>query len=121
MRLLLDEHFDRAIAEQLRGRGVDAAAVTERPEFVGRPDRELLRAATSERRVLVTNNVRDYAPRVEAFGLRGETHFGVLCTDDDTFPRAEAGIGQLVRSLEAFVAAKPDDWLIDGCVFLPTA
>lgn len=65
---------------------------------------EVLRAATAEWRVVVTNNVRDYALLVEDFGLRGETQFGVLFTDDDTFPRSGQGVGLLIRSLAAFVA-----------------
>ncbi len=122
MRLLLDEHFDHAIAEQLRRHAVDAVALQkERPDLEGQADREVLRAAAAEQRVVVTNNVRDYAPLIEDFGVRGETHFGVVFTDDDTFPRAEAGVGLLVRSLAAFATGKPDDWLIDSCMYLPSA
>ncbi len=121
MRLLLDEHFDYAIAEQLRRRGIDAVAVTERPDLKGQADSEVLRAAAAEQRVAVTNNVRDYAPLIEDFGVRGERHFGVVFTDDDTFLRAEAGVGLLVRSLAAFATGKPDDWLIDSCMYLPSA
>ena len=71
MRLLLDEHFDYAIAEQLRRRAIDAIAVQrERPDLEGQDDDIVLRTATSEHRVVVTNNVRDYAPLVDEFGLR---------------------------------------------------
>lgn len=107
------------IAEQLRRRGVDAVAVkSDRHSLEGQDDREVLRAAAAEGRVVVTNNVRDYAPLVEGFGLRGETHSGVLFTDDDTFPRGEDGVGLLVRSLEAFATGKSDDWLLDSCMYL---
>lgn len=120
MRLLLDEHFNYTIAEELRRRGVDAVATQqERPELEGQDDIQLLRTATAERRVVVTNNVRDYAPLVEEFGLRGESHFGVIFTDDATFPRTHAGIGLIVRALAAFVAAAADDDLLNGCLYLP--
>jgi predicted nuclease of predicted toxin-antitoxin system len=120
LRLLLDEHFDYAIAGQLRRRGVDAVSVKrDRPELEAQEDPQVLRAATSERRVLVTNNVRDFASLVEEFGLRGERHFGVLFTDDDTFPRSDAGIGLLVRALAAIVDQAPDDALMDSCIYLP--
>ena len=103
MKLLLDEHFDYVIAEQLIRRGVDAIAITkDRPDLAGQDDETVLRAANAAGRVVVTNNVRDFAPLVDGFGLSGEQQFGVLFTDDDTFPRDEAGIGPLVRSLEAF-------------------
>jgi hypothetical protein len=77
-----------------------------------------MRAAIEERRVPVTNNVRDYAPLVEEFGLRGEAHFGVLFTDDATFPRTRGGIGSLVRALVAFQADSTDDEMLDGCQYL---
>lgn len=120
MRLLLDEHYNFTIAEELRRRGVDAVAIQkERPELEGQDDDVILRTATLERRVVVTNNVRDYAPLVEDLGLRDETHFGVIFTDDATFPRTHAGIGLVVRALAAFVADVPDDGLLNGCLYLP--
>jgi hypothetical protein len=117
---LLDEHYDFAIAEELRRRGVDAVATQkERPDLEGRGDDEILRTATVEHRVVVTNNVRDFAPLVEDFGLRGEMHFGVVLTDDSTFPRTHAGIGLIIRALAAFVEGAPDDDLLNGCLYLP--
>ena len=101
--------------------GVDVIAVTQRPDLEGKSDEAVLRAAREEGRVVLTNNVRDYAPLVEAFGLRGEQQFGVLFTDDDTFSRADEGIGRLTRSLQIFVAGRSDDWLLDGCMYLPPA
>jgi predicted nuclease of predicted toxin-antitoxin system len=120
LRVLLDEHYSCTIAEELRQRGVDAVAVQkERPELEGQDDEVLLRTATAEGRVVVTNNVRDYAPLVEDFGLRGETHFGVIFTDDATFPRTHAGVGLIVRALIAFVERSRDDDLVNGCLYLP--
>lgn len=120
MRLLLDEHFTFTIAEELRRRAIDAIAIQkERPELEGQGDDAVLRIATAERRVVVTNNVRDYAPLVEDFGLRGETHFGVIFTDDATFPRTHAGGGLIVRALAAFVEGTRDDTLMNGCLYLP--
>lgn len=120
MRLLLDEHFTFTIAEELRRRGVDAVAIQmEWPELEGQDDDAILRTATAERRVVVTNNVRDFAPLVEDFGLRGEMHFGVIFTDDATFPRTHAGVGLIVRALGAFVEGAPDDDLLNGCLYLP--
>lgn len=111
--------FDYAISDALQSRGIDAVAVTkERLDLSGEEDVRVLRGATAERRVLVTNNVRDFAPLIQDLGLRGEQHYGVLFTDDDTFPRSEAGVGLLVRSLEAFAGGKQDDWLVDGAMYL---
>jgi hypothetical protein len=120
LRPLLDEHYNYTIAEELRRRGVDAVAIQkERPDLEGHEDDVVLRAATVEGRAVVTNNVRDYASLVEDFGLRGETHFGVIFTDDTTFPRTHAGIGLIVRALAAFVEGAPDEELLNGCLYLP--
>jgi hypothetical protein len=89
------------------------------PDLKGQADDVVLRIATLERRVVVTNNVRDFAPLVEDFGLRGETHFGVVFTDDATFPRTHEGIGLLVRALASFVEGAPDDDLRNSCLYLP--
>ena len=119
MRLLLDEHYNFTIAEELRQR-VDAIAIQkERPDLEGQDDDVVLHTATVERRVVVTNNVRDFAPLVEDFGLRGDTHFGVIFTDDATFPRTHAGIGLIVRARAGFVEGAPDDDLLNGCLYLP--
>jgi len=120
LRLLLDEHYTRAIAEELRRHGVDAVAIQrDRPDLEGQDDRVILRTAAAERRVVVTNNVRDFAPLVEQFGLRGETHFGVILTDDATFPRTHEGVGTIVRALTAFAQGSDDDDLLDSCLYLP--
>jgi predicted nuclease of predicted toxin-antitoxin system len=120
LRLLLDQHYDPVIAQELRRRGIDAVAVQgDRPDLEGQDDEILLRAAAAERRVMVTNNVRDFAPLVEDFGLRGETHYGVVLTNDSTFPRSKAGVGLLIRALSALVEDAPDDDLLDSCMYLP--
>ena len=119
MRLILDEMYSQTIASKLRNRGIDAISVHERPALEGRPDGEVLEAATLEGRVVVTNNVRDFAPLVETFGLRGQMHLGALFTDDATFPRTRDGTVPLVEALAAFAAGRPDDDMVDGCQFLP--
>lgn len=110
--------YSDAISSELRKLGVDAISVHDRTQLEGSSDDEVMRVAIAERRVLVTNNVRDYAPLVEEFGLRGETHFGVVLTDDATFPRTRDGIGLLVRALAAFAAGGRDDDMLDGCQYL---
>lgn len=122
MRLLLDEHFDYTISNELQRRGIDAIAITkERKHLVGQDDDVVLRDAAGDRRVVVTNNVRDYVRLIDEFGVRGETHFGVVFTDDETFPRSQAGVGLMVRALEALARGRPDDWLLDSCMYLTLA
>jgi len=120
VRFLLDEMYSPDIALALQRKGTDAVSVHERSQLEGEPsDREILRAATRERRVLVSNNAKDLVPIVDEFGLRGEMHLGVLLTSDVTFPRTREMIALMVRSLAAFAADRADDEMRDDCQFLP--
>ena len=104
MRLLLDEHFSPEIARQLRARGHDVVAVRERVELHGLGDRQLLAAAQSEDRAIVTENVADFIELHRASLLTGETHAGIVFTSPKRFPRTRRAIGRLVRSLDGLLA-----------------
>jgi hypothetical protein len=108
VRLLLDEHFSPLVASQLHGQGIDAVAVAAAPTLRQMGDEELLRWAALERRVFVTENVRDFAPLHGAFLNAGEEHCGLVFTSAARFPRRRSGIGALVRALAALVAAATD-------------
>lgn len=93
MRLLLDEQYSPEIARELKRRGHDAEAIKDRRELQAMEDPELLRRAQRELRVLVTDNVVDFAPLIGLFAELGEHHSGVLFTSGNAFPRSEEGIG----------------------------
>ncbi len=108
MRLLLDEMISWKIAVELRNRGHDVFAVKrDRAVLESRADPTVLAAAASERRAVVTNNVRDY--RAAHVGARtgGEDHYGVVFTHDDTLPRHKAGFPLWVSTLETLLEAHP--------------
>jgi len=121
VRLLVDEMYSTEIAVGLRARGVDTVSVHEVSDLGGHPDPEVLRRAARDRRAVVTNNVRDFAPLVEAVGLNGESHYGVVFTDDERFPRTKNGVGRLVLALAAFAAERADDDLMEGCQYLESS
>jgi hypothetical protein len=83
------------------------AVKKDRPELEQRHDPTVLQAAAAERRAVVTNNVRDYQAAHERAVARGETHYGVIYTYDDTLPRNKAAIPLWVATLEAFLEANP--------------
>lgn len=60
MRLLLDEMLSSAIARELRERGYDVLAIADHPGWVALSDPEVMALARTERRAVVTNNLRDY-------------------------------------------------------------
>ena len=95
MKLLLDEMYPRRLAEQLRADGHDVVAVVELPDLVGRPDAEVTRFARESDRVVVTENVVDYA-RLDV----GE-HAGLLLVNAMRWPRRPKGLPRLRRALRA--------------------
>lgn len=120
MRLLLDEHFSRHIAEQLRTRGHDAVAASERPGLAGLADDDLFAAAQAERRTIVTENWADFARLVDRAATDGTHHYGVVFTSRRQLPRTRDTIGLVADTLSAFLATHPaDDALRDAARWLP--
>ena len=104
MKLLLDERYPQSIAEQLRARGHDVAAVGERPELRGAPDEVVFATAQAERRAIVTDDVGFRAIEAQ-HRSRGEAHCGLVLTTNRRFPRGRpATVGRLVGSLDRFLS-----------------
>jgi hypothetical protein len=100
VRLLLDEMYPRRVAEQLRKNGYDVVAVVEIPELVGSSDPDVARRGLQDGRVVVTENVADYA-RLEP----GE-HAGLLLVNARRWPRTAGGLPRLVDALGAWLAER---------------
>lgn len=110
MRVLLDEMISPRIARELRARDHDAVAIkSDRPDLMSRRDREIVRRMATERRVIVTNNVKDYRPIHDRFLAGGEDHYGMVFTFDDTMPRNRASIPLWVSVLETLLGAHPEE------------
>ena len=110
MKLLLDEMISPAIARELRARGYDVEAVeSERLDLQSPRDRATVRQMVSERRVIVTNNVKDYRPIHDRFLASGEEYYGLVFIFDETMPRNQASIPLWVSTLETLLGAHPDD------------
>ncbi len=96
MKLLLDEMYPRRLAEQLRAEGHDVAVV-ELPDLVGREDAEVARWAREHGRVVVTENVADYAP------LDVDEHAGLLLVNARRWPRIPSGLPRLLTALRSWL------------------
>ena len=111
MKLLLDEMYAPAIAEQLRARGHDVASVHDAAYRVleGEPDEKVWATAIADERALVSENVQDFS-RLDADALVHEQPGArLIFTTDRQFPRGDpATIGRLVTALDALLAAEPD-------------
>lgn len=101
MKLLVDEMYPPAIAEQLRERDRNADAVTERPELRALADADLFALAQAEQRAVVTEDVADFSVIADDYDLRGRAHFGLILVPSGTYPRGSpATIGRMVNALE---------------------
>lgn len=119
MSLLLDEMYAPAIAAELRARGRDVASVHDAAYayLAGASDADVLAAAVSEQRALVTENVRDYRPLELGLLADGSHHAGLVYTSNRQFPRGDlATTGRLVRALDALLRDAAD--LRDRSIFL---
>lgn len=96
IRLLLDEHYPGWLADALTADGVDTVALTaHRTELRGSDDAVVLRAATKEGRVVVTEDVTTFAAAIAQVG----DHVGVIYCHHRPFPRTRAGLDRLRRAL----------------------
>jgi hypothetical protein len=105
LRLLLDAHYSPKVAKALRERCHDVAAASERADLRGATDEELLGVAASERRALVTENVRSFmllAREVEFSGI--------------VFARRRVTIGRFIDAVAALLAKRPAELALRGRV-----
>ena len=98
--LLLDEMLSPTIADQLRQRGRDAYAITERPDLVGLPDEQVLGLGADEDRVLVTLNIADFAALHAEWQAQRRSHGGLVYVSTTTFMQDRAFLGAMVASLD---------------------
>jgi hypothetical protein len=110
LKLLIDEMYPPAIAEQLRERDRDAGAVTERPELRALTDADLFARAQTEQRAVLTEDVADLSVIVDGYDLRGQPHFGLILIPSRAYPRARpATIGRMVTALDKLLGKHPDE------------
>jgi predicted nuclease of predicted toxin-antitoxin system len=109
VRLLLDEMLSPAIARELTARGHDVESVAGHPEREALSDPEVLALARAQRRVVVTNNVRDFRPlHAEAVMPGGPGHFGMIFMSGK-YRRTKDDIGRIIVALEMKMAQYPGD------------
>lgn len=111
MRLLLDEHVSRTIAEQLRQRGHDVLAVSE-AGLTQQPDDEVFRWATGQRRALVTADYKDFRLLHQRWLANGERHYGLVLVPRNLLPR-RSRFGDLVTVLDRLLRACPEEDALD--------
>ena len=115
MRLLLDAHVSsRRIGRPLQRRGHDVLALDREPELAALDDEQVLTLAAADSRIVITHDVKDFAPLLRAWAERGTSHAGCILV---TLGHAETG--RILRRLEALLGRVGDqrDW-VDRAEFL---
>ena len=103
-RLLLDEMFPRAMADQLNAKGHDVRAVVADPEFTGLPDEDVLIGATEAGRALVTANIKDFMPIDARYRAANRGHAGLIMVSSKTFPQSRAYVTAVTTALDILLA-----------------
>jgi Domain of unknown function (DUF5615) len=97
------------IARELCARGHDVEAVAGHPDWEGLSDSQLMAVARTERRAIVTNNLRDYRPlHSEAITPGGHGHFGMILMPG-SYRRTQADTGRIIAALEAKLVRYPGE------------
>jgi hypothetical protein len=101
MRLLLDAHLSGArVGGQLRERGHDVRALNEERAAEGLDDEQVLELARSDRRVLVTHDVRTIPDVLRRWAEAERSHAGVILVygiRHDEFRQIAEVVDSLVR------------------------
>jgi predicted nuclease of predicted toxin-antitoxin system len=119
VRLLLDEMYSPEIARILRGRGHDVDSAAERAELRAAADDAVVETAQREGRVVVTNNVRDFAPLAWRVMQARAPFCGIVFTSDRSLPRSTTTVGRFADLLETLLAQHGgDDVLAAGIAWL---
>jgi predicted nuclease of predicted toxin-antitoxin system len=103
VRLLIDEMYPPAVAEQLRQAGHDAVSIHDDANTRGLDDSAVCSLALSAGRAVVTENAADFLRSLKYMVAAGEPAPTLIITSNSSFPRHSASfIGQAVRALYAF-------------------
>jgi hypothetical protein len=110
MRILLDAHISgRTVGKVLIEGGHDVRSLDSEPELEGLSDPEVLEMAAAEGRVLVTANIRDFAPLLRQWAGESRSHAGVILVPSSV--RNEAFGGLISGVEETLVGTGQEEWV----------
>jgi uncharacterized protein with PIN domain len=111
LKLLLDEMYSPALARELRAAGLDVDTVAELG-LAGGSDPEVFSAALAQDRVVLSENVADFARIFAEHLAAGRHHPGVLIALSSRFSRRPAGLGAIVAAVLACADLPLEDRLV---------
>lgn len=108
LRLLLDEMHSPRVAAALIEQRFDAASVAGNATLRGSTDVQVLTHAAASERVVVTENLADFAVLVADWSAAGRSFPGVVFTSPRRFQRgAQSYPGNLIVALAEFLHQSP--------------
>jgi hypothetical protein len=111
LKLLLDEHISRDVADGLRRRSraieIRSMVVWEDGRFLGQEDHACLCEAAGQRLTLVTYDRRTIPPLLKTWAEEERMHSGEVFVDEKTISPSD--IGGLVRALTS-LARETRNW-----------
>jgi hypothetical protein len=109
VRLALDVHLsDQLVGNPLRADGNDVVASHASSIWAVLDDVSLLRACTTEDRILISFNRRDFVRIAVDFAGRGESHSGLLLITGARKDEGSRVVATVQRALVAYPS--PDAW-----------
>lgn len=109
-RLLLDENVTPDLGAALRERGFDAVHV-EDLDLKHRDDDVVFAVAVREGRTVLTQNVRDFMPIVQAYDERGVHHPGLIVTP-------QRSLRDMLARVLPLLSARTAEDLVDAVLWL---
>lgn len=110
MRWLFDEMLPPGAVEELNGRGHDASTVADLG-LAGQPDPVIFDRAVAEGRVVVTENIADFAVLLEQRLRNDQPVVPVVFVRKADLPRRGALAHHLAVRLDRWAEANPDPYL----------
>jgi len=107
VRASLDDHLSPQIAQVLRHAGYDVVAVADRDHLVARSDRMIFEVASSERRAVVTNHIKDFRPLASEWLAQGRTHGGLILLPS-SHTRTRTAVSALAGAIERVLRTHPE-------------
>lgn len=104
MKLLIDEMYPPALADGLRAVGIDARTVSELG-LAGSSDRDVLAAAISTGRIVLTENVADFTRIAADHVSAGDQQPGLIIALSSRFSRRPKGRKPLIDAIQALSGA----------------
>ena len=118
--LLLDEMLSPKIAEALRSAGIDVVSVSAEPNLRGLADSDVLDWAASEGRVLVTDNIKDFAVLNAQWATSPRKHPGRPMASSISCSEARGDFGRMwsvrdhIRAKSAGTEQPPETLVVSG-------